>query len=192
VFGHCKSLREVAVNLAALPDSLFWDCSALERIWMTARVSVIGSWAFRDCSALRSIDLSALSPEAVIGDYAFALSGLVEVEFPVKLQSIGDGAFQGCAWLASVRLPRERGCIGKGVFKDCRSLQRLALGDVGDWPQWVAGMIEGGGKLDRLELIGRNFESIPAPAIVRWLADNAVVASAAFKGRRLGRFEIVS
>jgi hypothetical protein len=42
-----------------------------------------------------------------------------------------------------------------------------------------------------LELIGSDLESIPAAAIERWLADNVVVVSAAFKGRRLGRFEIV-
>jgi hypothetical protein len=53
-------------------------------------------------------------------------------------------------------------------------------------------MIKDGRKLDRLELIGRNLESIPAEEIETWLADNAVVVSAAFKGRRLGRFEIVS
>jgi hypothetical protein len=132
-------------------------------------------------------------PEAVIEWSAFKGSGLVEVEFPAKLQWIGDRAFQGCAWLASVRLPRERGTIGEEVFKDCRSLRRLALGDVGTWAEEAAAeMIEGGGKLDRLELIGRNLESIQAAAIERWLADNAVVVSAAFKGRRLGRFKIVS
>jgi hypothetical protein len=192
VVSNCKSLREAAVNLAALPDYLFSHCSALERVWMTVRVSRIGTSAFKDCSALRSIDLSALGREAQIGDWAFEKSGLVEVEFPAKLQLIGYQAFQGCAWLASVRLPRELGRIGEGVFEGCRSLRRLALGDVGTWPEEAAEMIKDVRKLDRLELIGRNFKSIPAAAIERWLADNAVVVSAAFKGRRLGRFEIVS
>jgi hypothetical protein len=112
VFWNCKSLREAAVNLAELPGGLFDGCSALERVWMTARVSRIGREAFYHCSALRSINLSALSPEAEIEERAFAESGLVEVEFPAKLQSIGNRAFEGCAWLASVRLPRELGRMG--------------------------------------------------------------------------------
>jgi hypothetical protein len=193
VFSDCKSQREAVVNLTALSDCLFRGCSTLERVWMTARVSQISNAAFQNCSALRSIDLSSLSPEAEIVDSAFAESGLVEVEveFPAKLQSIGDKAFQGCAWLASVRLPRELGSIGMEMFNDCRSLRRLGLGDVGTWPKDAAEMIDGSGKLNRLELIGRNLKSIPAAAIEMWLADNAVVVSAVFKGRRLGRFEIV-
>jgi hypothetical protein len=192
VFSKCESLSEAEVNLAALPNGLLYDCSALKRIWMTAHVSQIGSGAFQDCSGLRRIDLSALTPEAEIERAAFIWSGLVEVEFPAKLRSIGDQASYGCTLLASVRLPRGLGRIGMDVFKDCRSLRRLALGDVGTWSDWVAEMIEGGGKLDRLELIGRNLESIRTEAIETWLADNAVVVSAAFEGQRLGRFGITS
>jgi hypothetical protein len=48
-----------------------------------------GTPAFKGCLALRSIDLSALSPEAEIVDSVFAWSRLVEVEFPAKLQSLG-------------------------------------------------------------------------------------------------------
>jgi hypothetical protein len=73
------------------------------------------------------------------------------------------------------------------VFEDCRSLRQLALGDVGTWLGVVAKVITGDGKLDWLELIGRNFEPIPATAIVTWPAGNAVVVSAVCKGRRLGR-----
>jgi hypothetical protein len=127
-----------------------------------------------------------------IGDSAFAWSGLVEVEFPAKLQLIGEWAFEDCAWLASVRLPRDLGRIGNWVFEGCRSLWWLALGDVGTWPKEAAEIIRYSGKLDRLELVGRNLESIPAEAIATWLADNAVVVSAVFAGRRLGWFKIVS
>jgi hypothetical protein len=191
-FSHCKSLREAAVNLAELPNCLFWDCSALEHVWMTARVSQIGLGAFKCCSALRNIDLSVLTSEAEIKTSAFAESGLVEVEFPAKLQSIGDRAFEGCAWLASVRLPRELGRIGREVFNCCHSLRRLALGDVRTWPVDAKVITKCDGKLDRLELIGGNLEDIPAAAIGTWLADDAVVVSSTFAGRRLGQFEIVS
>jgi hypothetical protein len=142
--------------------------------------------------ALRNIDLFALRPEAVIEGEVSAWSGLVEVEFPANLQSIGNVAFKGYVWLAPVRLPWGLDSIRWNVFKDDLAVQQLALGDFRTWPKEAAEMINGGGKLDRLELIGRNLKRIPAAAIERWFADNAVVLGAAFKGGRLGLFEIIS
>jgi DMSO reductase anchor subunit len=111
-------LREATIGLVRIPDRLFAGCAALMSITLTAHVSVIGGSAFRSCSSLQRIDLSSLSREMEVGSRAFALSGLVEVNFPANLRRIGDEAFSGCASLVSVRLPRELGALGVKVFVD--------------------------------------------------------------------------
>jgi hypothetical protein len=165
---------------------MFRGCRALRRVSLTAPVALINSEAFCDCSALRSIDLSALLPDAEIGNRAFARTGLVEVILPAKLNVISYGAFEDCISLTSVRLPQELDSLRDGVFEGCTSLRALALGDVGS-PGRDPGGLLGGVKLDRLELIGTDLASLDrlSTAIGTWLSDGAAIVSAEFAGRTL-------
>jgi hypothetical protein len=188
VFFACKLLREAFLSQSNIPKGLFCRCSSLECVSLTAPVSRIGSGAFFGCSALRSLDLSALSPDAEIGEQAFSCSGLLEVTFPAKLRSIWDFAFLHCESLESVRLPRELDRLGEAVFGDCISLRRLQCGDVGEWES-PAELFKGA-KLSRLELTGKNFNSLPREAINNWMANDGRIVSSPFSGQRLGRFVI--
>jgi hypothetical protein len=188
VFLKCELLRKAVLSQSNIPDFLFCGCRSLECVSLTAPVSLVGSRAFFVCSSLRSLDISALSPDAWIEEGAFASSGLLEVTFPAKLRSIGDSAFSNCKSLESVRLPQELGRLGVGVFWECTSLRRLQCGGVGKWerPEWLLR----GVKLSRLELTGKNFDSLPEEAINNWLADDGCIISTAFSGQNLGRFAI--
>jgi hypothetical protein len=183
-------LREAAFSLPVISDAIFRDCAALEKCTLTDTVTLIGGSAFSGCSALREITFPALAPTATISEMAFAGCGFVEVILPEKLAALESKAFKNCASLRVVRLPRELGDLGDEIFADCPSLHALALGDVrGRWtnPESLIGK----GKLGRLELIGRDFESVRRRRIVGWLAGDATVVSAEFSGRQLGAFEIV-
>jgi hypothetical protein len=181
-------LREVTISLPRIPSGLFTGCTALTSVTLTSHVSVIGGSAFKNCSALHRIDLSSLSPDAEIEEKLFAESGLVEVNFPANLRRIQNEVFRGCASLVSVRLPQELGALGVKVFIGCPSLRVLAVGDVGRWEK-PFGLL-GETRLERLELIGRQFNSLPVAAASRWLADQADVVTPSFLGRTLGRFSI--
>jgi hypothetical protein len=181
-------LREATIGLITIPDQLFRDCTALTSVTLTSHVSVIGAFAFESCSALQRIDLSSLSPDAEIEEKLFAESGLVEVNFPANLRRIQNEVFSGCVSLVSVRLPQELGALGVKVFIGCPSLRVLAVGDVGRWEE-PFGLL-GETRLERLELIGRQFNSLPVAAASRWLTDEADVVSASFVGRTLDRFSI--
>jgi hypothetical protein len=190
-FAHCRMLREAAVSLPGLSIAIFSACTALEKCTLTGTVTLIGDYAFSDCSALREITFPALAPTAKISARAFAGCGFVEVILPDKLAAIESGAFRDCASLRVVRLPRELGVLRSGVFMGCLSLHALALGDVrGQWANSES--LIGNGQLDRLELIGWDFESVTRRPIVGWLARDATVVSAEFAGRKLGAFGIVS
>jgi hypothetical protein len=155
-FSRCKLLREATIGLARIPSELFGGCTALTSVTLTAHMSVIGAYAFKGCSSLHHINLSSFSPDAEIGEKAFAESGLVEVNFPANLRRIEGEAFKGCVSLVSVRLPQKWGALGRGVFVGCTSLRALAIGDVGRWEEPISLLGE-----RRLELIGRQFDNLP-------------------------------
>jgi hypothetical protein len=170
---------------------MFHNCTALECVVFPAAVAAIGRGAFAGCSALRSIDLSRLSADAEIGFGAFVECGLVEVTLPAELRGISDLAFADCKSLTAVRLPQKLRSLGGGVFEGCTSLRALALGDVGEHGGDPA-LLPDGAKLERLELIGRDFESLAEWPIAAWLADGAAVLSVQFAGRRLGGVPITA
>jgi hypothetical protein len=191
LFQGCKFLRKVVIPLVDIPASLFEHCTTIECVVFPAAVAAIGSFAFSDCSALRSIDLSRLSADAEIGVGAFEGCGLVEVALPAELRRIDGFAFKNCTSLMAVRLPQKLRSLGHRVFKGCTSLRALALGDVGEHDGDPA-LLLGGAKLERLELIVCDFESLARWSIAEWLADGAAVLSVQFAGRRLGRVLITA
>jgi hypothetical protein len=168
---------------------LFLSCHRLERVELGPQVAWIDGFAFAYCSALRRIDLSCLVDQAVILFFAFAGSGLVEVDFPPKLGRIALNAFENCESLVSVRLPRELRVLESGVFKGCKSLRRLALGDIQCWETNDFCPLN---CIERMELIGADIPSDKAEEIETWLAKGARVVSTKFAGQQLGRFAISS
>jgi len=62
-----------------------------------------------------------------IGDRAFELSGLVEIEIPNSVTSIGKNCFYGCAALASVTLPEGITSIKGGTFSGCTTLKKITI-----------------------------------------------------------------
>ena len=87
---------------------------------------VIGSYAFKGCSGLTSLNLPAGITE--IGDYAFEdCSGLTSLTLPAGITSIGSSAFLGCSGLTSLNLPAGITSIGSSAFWGCSGLTSLNL-----------------------------------------------------------------
>jgi hypothetical protein len=154
-----------------IPKRTFYCCGRLERVELSPGVSRIGKLAFCGCSALRRIDLSCLAAEAVIAHAAFRESGLIEIQLPAKMRSIGHHAFADCDSLVSVRLLQEADVIGSEVFSRCGSLCQLK-------------------GIMRLELIGTRIPSDKVKEIESWLAKGARVVSTRLAGKKFGRFVI--
>lgn len=64
----------------------------------------------------------------VIDRSAFLNSGLTSINFTANVDSIGTGAFAGCAELTSVTLPAAR--LGSHIFADCTALVEADLSNI--------------------------------------------------------------
>ncbi|HIV01299.1 MAG TPA: leucine-rich repeat domain-containing protein [Candidatus Caccopulliclostridium gallistercoris] len=89
-------------------------------------VTSIGSYAFRNCSGLTSIEIP--SSVTSIGDSAFyGCSSLTSIEIPSSVTSIGSAAFMGCSSLTSIKIPSGVTSIGSLAFSGCSSLTSIEI-----------------------------------------------------------------
>ena len=106
----------------------------------TYSVTSIGSSAFRDCSGLKSVNISDLAAWCNISfgsDYAnplyyahhLFLNGeeIKDLVIPNSVTSIGDDTFYGCSGLTSVTIPNSVTSIGERAFRDCSGLTSVTI-----------------------------------------------------------------
>ena len=90
----------------------------------------IGTFSFNppnvgDLSSLTAVILP--SSLQTIGIGAFQNSGLVEIEIPDNVTSIGRMCFAGCAVLESVTLPKNLTALGISTFTGCPALKEITV-----------------------------------------------------------------
>ena len=91
-------------------------------------VTEIGEYAFRHCSALKSISLPSTLTK--IDDKSFSgCTSLSSVEIPEGVTKIGWFSFAGCLSLSSVTIPKSVAEICYGAFENCKSLSSLVICD---------------------------------------------------------------
>ena len=106
-FKNCASLKEVVWNtaLTEIQSQAFYGCKLLKTLdWSKTSVTSIGYEAFRECSALRQVDV------------------------PTTVNTVSDRAFRDCDALATVTIPDSVTSIGTQVFYDCDALTSVKLG----------------------------------------------------------------
>lgn len=81
--------------MESIPENAFKGCSSLSHIILSDNLATIANSAFEGCSSLVSISLP--SEVQIIGEYAFANSGLLDFSIPESLAGIGKYAFEDCA-----------------------------------------------------------------------------------------------
>jgi hypothetical protein len=127
-FESCPSLVGATLpnSLTAMGDWAFSLCG-LTNVTIPASVAAIGVGAFACCRSLSAINVDPnnrcfSSVDGVLFDANQATllqcPGGVrgEVTIPAGVQSIGDWAFQGCWYLAALRIPRSVARIGFCAF----------------------------------------------------------------------------
>lgn len=106
-------------RVTSIRSYAFFNCTALKSVRFEASIKSIGSHAFAYCTALKSVQFEA--PIESIGDGAFLeCTELGEVELPASIISIGTAAFLGCAKWETVKLGNSVVSIGENAFALCK------------------------------------------------------------------------
>jgi hypothetical protein len=97
---------------------------------MSEHSFVIGDYAFRECVALKSLDLPAYVTEIGVGSF-YGCIALGDVNFAEgsRLKSIGDYAFMNCIALQSITFPATLESIGAASFFECVGLESVVINE---------------------------------------------------------------
>ncbi|MEE1178071.1 MAG: leucine-rich repeat protein, partial [Paludibacteraceae bacterium] len=117
-FFFCASLESVTLpsSLKSIEHDAFIACRSLQTIYIPKSVHHIGSWAFGENLALKSVDFESGNNKLSIGDHAFDRSGLETLVIPSFVDSLGEYMFNGCSSLKSVVVEANLDTLPKMTF----------------------------------------------------------------------------
>ena len=156
---------------AAMPDFTYFGAPwsnyyfVIENVVISNGITNVGSYAFCDCTFLKSVKL----PSGIkkIGQSAFArtriekiripntvisieklafyyCTGLTNLSLPNGVKTVGEAAFAGCEGLYSVTLPKTVTKIGSEAFDGCEKLETVEIlgpADIGSYAFRKAGSL---------------------------------------------------
>ena len=88
--------------VTAIADGAFKDCLNLYSVNIPACITTIGENAFSGCKNLISIKFADGTKLSLIGDGAFANTGVSTLNIPVTVTQLGEGAFENATKLTSI------------------------------------------------------------------------------------------
>ena len=145
VWDKCTRINSVVFEAHKLSEGSFQGCTALQTIDLSDEVTVIPKNCFASCSSLTNIDLSEnvtriedsafqstifinfvlpASCTYVGNDAFYNCAGMITLDLR-NVEQIGDRAFAGCSLLEEVVIPATVTSIGKEVFKDNSTLNKV-------------------------------------------------------------------
>jgi len=128
-FVGCSSLTAITVpdGVTAIPKHAFRNHTALKTIDMANTVTDIGVYTFEGCSALSDIGFSENLSR--IGYSAFRnCTSLTALTLPEKVTQVNGYAFSGCKWLRQIDL-NNASVIENYAFSDCTGLVSVILNE---------------------------------------------------------------
>ncbi len=116
-------------SVTSIASSAFKGCG-LTSIEIPSSVTNIGSFAFSDCSDLKTVTFGANSQLESIGSNAFNnCDALTSIEIPSSVTSIGEAAFYDCDALKTVTFEEDSQLesIGSSAFRFCSNLTSIEI-----------------------------------------------------------------
>jgi len=104
----------------------FRDCTAVTSISIPDSVLIIGFNAFDNCTSLKSVTLPETLTDLNAGAF-FGCTSLQSIVIPKQIETIFLGTFSGCTSLASVTLQEGLERIDEGAFEGCSSLSSITI-----------------------------------------------------------------
>ena len=137
VFKDCTALTTIIFEnnsqLATIADDdnynnnggSFQNCKSLKNINLPNTLTYIGRYAFSSCTSLNHIDIPNSVTDIATG--AFKSSGLVDIEIPSGVISLGWNVFESCSKLENVSIPTSVTSIPQYAFSSCTSLTNIDI-----------------------------------------------------------------
>lgn len=138
VFHSCKKLPEVTIpeGVESIGKGAFTGCEALENVTIPSTLKKISTSVFSECTNLKKISLNGENDACQMSQnllltkdgktvLAVPVSGFTFVQIPEGVETIGYGAFAGCADLKMVEFPSTLKRIENYAFYECSGLINL-------------------------------------------------------------------
>lgn len=129
-----KTFKDLIVNVIiedgveSIGEDAFRECSAIKSVDIASSVKIIKQNAFIDCASLETIVIPS-SVES-IGYCAFMnCSSLKSLDIPSSVKTIGSAAFSGCTQVESVNLSDGIERIEGSAFENCNSMYTVEIPD---------------------------------------------------------------
>ena len=135
-FYGCIGLLEVTLpeTLTSMGEGCFENCTMLKKIVIDGTITGISRYCFYGCRNLSDIsfqeDMTKKASLRVIGVRAFGLCNNLEsmdLSEQKSLTAMGEGIFEGCTQLTTVKLPESLSKIPDYCFENCDSLSILEM-----------------------------------------------------------------
>lgn len=132
-FQACKSIKSVLFSdsVEIIPDYIFAECEAIERIVVPRMVKTIGANSFSGCNSLKQLVFNAENCQKLTTDSSnvsvFSSNTLAHLSFGPYVKNIPDYAFVGCDRLATIALPASLEKIGKHAFDGCINIKKIVI-----------------------------------------------------------------
>ena len=129
VFRECNSLKFADLSKVNIPISteMFRENRELERVILSPNIDKINKEAFKDCFALKEINLSDSSIKEISESAFSGCSVLDNVLLPNNLKIIGDSAFTDCSSLSKIIIPKSVEDMGMFAFNNCQNLENAEI-----------------------------------------------------------------
>ena len=119
------SLTEVVVSgyVVKIEAYAFRDCTALKTVKLSDALATLGEGVFSGCKALENTSFLPASLK-VVGARAFEnCEGLLAASLPDAVTTIGERTFQGCSKMAEFKFPANITKIPDRMFQSCSKFE---------------------------------------------------------------------
>lgn len=128
-FMGCSGLSAVTIpaGVTSIGNQAFQDCTALASITVPASLAGIGSSAFANTAWMNAKPDGPVTIGNVFYRYKGIMPAGTTVTFSTGTLGIAGGAFSGCPGLVAVDLPETLTTIGVSAFNGCAGLTRIVI-----------------------------------------------------------------